>query len=103
MNPSKVVRERVRQLTDLPNIGPACASDLVRLGIAEPRQLIGLDPYEMFERLCRDTKVMHDPCLLDVFISVTRFMNGEAPQPWWHFTAERKRRSGQLVGDVHGN
>ncbi len=36
MNPTKVVRERVRTLTDLPNIGPACAADLRRLGITEP-------------------------------------------------------------------
>jgi Pathogenicity locus len=30
--------------------------------------------------------------VLDVFISVTRFMGGEAPLPWWCFTAERKQR-----------
>jgi hypothetical protein len=29
--------------------------------------------------------------LLDVFISITRFMDGEAPRVWWDYTAERKR------------
>jgi hypothetical protein len=29
--------------------------------------------------------------VLDVFISVTRFMAGEAPMTWWSFTEERKR------------
>lgn len=28
--------------------------------------------------------------LLDVYISITRFMDGEAPKPWWAYTAERK-------------
>jgi hypothetical protein len=28
---------------------------------------------------------------LDAFISITRFVDGEAAQPWWHYTAERKR------------
>jgi len=32
----------------------------------------------------------HDPCVIDVFISVTSFMNGSDPEPWWAFTAERK-------------
>jgi hypothetical protein len=35
--------------------------------------------------------VRHDPCVLDVFISVTRFMAGDAPQPWWAYTAQRKQ------------
>jgi hypothetical protein len=41
------------------------------------------------------TNTRHDPCVLDVFISVTRFMAGGAPQAWWKFTAERKRQTGQ--------
>nr|WP_236943664.1 helix-hairpin-helix domain-containing protein [Jeongeupia sp. USM3] len=30
--------------------------------------------------------------MLDVFIPIVRFADGEAPRPWWHYTAERKRR-----------
>ena len=33
---------------------------------------------------------MHDPCVIDVFLSVVRFMAGEAAQPWWAFSKERK-------------
>lgn len=90
MNPSKVVRSRVARLTDLPNIGPSIAEDLRLLGYATPQQLAGQDPYEMYDRINRTTRTVHDPCLLDVFISVTRFMDGEPPQPWWHYTAGRK-------------
>lgn len=92
MNPSKVVREQVTRLTDLPNIGPAMAADLQRLGITRPAQLVGVCPHELYERLCTATNTRQDPCVLDVFISVTRFMGGEAPLPWWYFTAERKQR-----------
>src|SRR5690606_19858413 len=73
MNPSKVVRAQVARLTDLPNIGPSIAEDLRLLGYSTPQQLAGQDPYEMYDRINRITRTVHDPCLLDCFISVTRF------------------------------
>jgi len=90
MNPSKVVRENVRKLTDLPNIGKAGAADLKLLGIEIPDELKGQDPYEMYERLCTLTGSRHDPCVIDVFISVTCFINGDTPKAWWDYTAQRK-------------
>ena len=92
MHPSKVTREKLIRLTDLPNIGPAGARDLVLLGITEPAQLVGADPLHLYRTLCIATAQVHDPCVLDVFMSVTSFMDGHAPQPWWAFTEERKRR-----------
>jgi hypothetical protein len=91
MHPSKVDRDRLNKLTDLPNVGPAIAEDLHLLGIHEPRQLEGQSPFQMYERLSEKTGVRQDPCLLDVFISVTRFMNGQEPRLWWEFTTERKK------------
>lgn len=91
MNPAKVVRTQVKQLTDLPNIGKASAADLRLLGIETPVQLLGRNPYEMYQTLCDKTGQRHDPCMLDVFISITRFMAGDAPQPWWFYTEERKQ------------
>lgn len=98
MNPSKVERSRVRHLTDLPNIGRAGADDLRLIGIEAPEQLAGRCPFAMYEALCEKTGRRHDPCVIDVFISVTRFMNGEAPRPWWEFTEERKRSLGMAHG-----
>lgn len=95
MNPSRVRRDKLQKLTDLPNIGPACATDLGLLGIKEPAQLRGKDPYEMYEQLCKLTAQRHDPCVIDVFISITRFMNGEEAQPWWKYTDERKLHATQ--------
>lgn len=91
MNPGKVERDRVKLLTDLPNIGKAMAADLQMLGIREPGQLKGMCPFEMYERLCKKTATRLDPCVIDVFISITRFMDGKEPRPWWEYTKERKR------------
>jgi len=91
MNPAKVQRERLNRLTDLPNVGPSIAQDLKLIGINTPAELTGRDPVALYDSLCLKTGVRHDPCLLDVFISITRFMDGEAPRVWWDYTAERKR------------
>ncbi len=90
MNPQRVDRRRLHQLTDLPNIGPAMAADLQRLGIERPEDLVGHDAYALYDRLCRIDGVRHDPCVADVFLSVVRFMAGEPARPWWAYTAERK-------------
>lgn len=95
MHPSKVSRERLSQLTDLPNVGPAVAADLRLLGIDSANQLIGKDPIDLYDKLCEITSLRHDPCMIDVFMSICSFMNGAPPKPWWDFTDERKRmRSG---------
>ncbi|SCK21395.1 helix-hairpin-helix domain-containing protein [Vogesella sp. LIG4] len=91
MHPAKVVRHRVACLTDLPNIGPAGAADLRLLGINKPEDLIGQDALALFERLCAITASKHDPCVLDVLMSVVDFMAGGEPKPWWQYTAQRKR------------
>lgn len=90
MNPDKVDRNNTRKLTDLPNIGKASAADLHLLGITHPAELLGQDPYQMYRDLCQLTGQRHDPCVIDVFISITRFMQGEPARPWWAYTAERK-------------
>lgn len=94
MHPAKVQRERLNRLTDLPNVGPSIAQDLKLIGINTPAQLIGQNPIALYDSLCLKTGVRQDPCVLDVFIAITRFMNGEAPRAWWDYTAERKRMQG---------
>ncbi len=99
MSPSKVLRDKVLLLTHLPNVGESIAGDLRLIGIQTPAQLEGRCPYVMYAALCEATQQRHDPCVLDVFISVTRFMNGEPPAVWWQFTAERKQTL-QRQGDA---
>ena len=90
MNPARVRREAVRMLTDLPNVGPAVAGDLRMLGIGQPQQLVGRDAWDMYAQLCVLTRQQHDPCVIDVFLSLTDFIQGGQPQPWWYYTAQRK-------------
>ncbi len=91
MNPAKVQRNKLLDLTDLPNIGPAMARDLRLLGFERPEQLAGQNPQTLYDRLCELTGARQDPCVLDVFVSVTRFMDGDEPRPWWFYTPERKQ------------
>ena len=94
MNPAKVIREKVEKLTDLPNIGKTVAADLARIGITSPDQLRGEDPYDLYRRFCEAFGERPDPCMLDVLMSITDFMNGGEPHAWWDYTAERKRLYG---------
>jgi hypothetical protein len=94
MNPSKVIRSKVVKLTDLPNVGKAAAADLQFIGVRQPSDLIGQCPLDMYRRLCEETGATHDPCVIDVFMSITRFMEGGDACVWWDFTAERKRMTG---------
>ena len=96
MNPSRVVREEVKRFTDLPNVGPAAARDFEVLGYSEPGQLAGADPLDLYQSLCIATGTRQDLCVLDVFMSVTSFLAGGPPEPWWHFTERRKQRYGRL-------
>ena len=96
MHPGKVCRDRLNALTDLPNIGPSLAADLRLLGIDAPQQLAGIDPLQLYRRLCDITQTRQDPCVLDVFLSITDFMAGNPPNVWWHYTAARKRQWSSL-------
>lgn len=84
-------RTNVRKLEDIPNVGKATAGDFRLLGIHEPIELVGKDPYDLYEQLCTRTKQRHDPCVIDVFIASVRYMEGAESTPWWHYTEERKR------------
>jgi Pathogenicity locus len=83
-------------LEQLPNIGPALAAELRRLGIRHPGELRSRDPFQLYQALCQATGKRQDPCVLDTFMAATDFMRGAAPAPWWHYTAQRK----QVYGPV---
>src|SRR5262245_25951952 len=88
----------VTRLEDIPNIGREIAKDLRELGIEAPSQLAGRDPYEMYGRLCAQTGIRHDPCVLDTFIAAVRFMEGGPRLPWYAYTAERKQTLASQAG-----
>ena len=81
-----------RRLLALPNVGPATALDLVKLGIFEPNALKKQKADTMYAKLCKIDGVRHDPCVIDVFASIVAFVNGAPARPWWFYTPERKAR-----------
>ncbi len=81
------------KLTSIPNVGPAVAEKLVRLGIARPDDLRDRDAEELFERLCALDGRRHDPCLLDTFVAAVAYVHGGPARPWWEFSRERKART----------
>jgi len=84
-------RATIEKLEEIINIGPSLAADLRSIGVMTPLDLIGQDPYQLYQSLCTVTRTRQDPCVLDVFISAVRYMEGAPPRPWWRYTAERKR------------
>lgn len=91
MHPDKVNRNQLKKFTDLPNIGPAGAKDYQLLGYTEPQQLVGVCALHLYQQLCQVTGKQQDPCVLDVLLSVERFLAGDAPKVWWAYTAERQQ------------
>jgi hypothetical protein len=79
-------------LRALPNVGPAIARKLARLGITGEDDLRGQDPDLLFERLCALDGRRHDPCLLDTFTAVVDYVGGAPARPWWHYSRARKAR-----------
>ena len=94
-----VNRAEITALEKIPNIGTSLADKLRLIGISSPQDLLGKDPYRMYDDLCDTTGTRHDPCVIDVFIAATRFMAGEPSKPWWKYTPERKRT---LAGKTTG-
>jgi len=85
-------RQSVSKFERIINVGPATTDDFRRLGITSPQELIDRDPLELYRRICELDQAFHDPCVLDVFMATVDFMNGNAPQVWWSFTKERKKK-----------
>jgi hypothetical protein len=92
--PKAASAEQCTVLEDLPNIGPAIAADLRRIGVRTPRELKGRDAFVLYQKLNAATGTRHDPCVLDTFLAAVDFMNGAAAAPWWAYTAQRKLQYG---------
>jgi hypothetical protein len=80
-------------LTAIPNVGPAIARILQRLGIDSLDDLRGQDGEELYARLCALDGHGHDPCLLDTFVAVVDYADGGPARPWWEYSREREARA----------
>ena len=96
-------RTDIRTFRQIINVGPATEKDFRLLGFDAPTGLIGQDAWQLYERLCQMTGEFHDPCVLDVFLSVIAYMNGEPPKPWPDFTESRKQCYGEQVAKLRSS
>lgn len=87
-------RNEIKYFQDIPNVGKAIEKDFILLGIKQPIELAAMDPYQMYDDLCRITNNRHDPCVIDVFLSVVDYMRGGPAKKWWEFTEQRKMTLG---------
>jgi hypothetical protein len=88
------VEPELRPLLMIPNVGPAVAHRLLRLGIHTPEDLRGRDAEELFERLCALDGRREDPCLLDTFTAAVTWADGGPLRPWWEHSRDRLAREG---------
>jgi len=83
-------RNEIQNFQDIPNVGKAMEKNFILLGIKQPIELASRDPYQMYDELCRITNSRHDPCVIDVFLSVVDYMKGGSAKKWWEYTRQRK-------------
>lgn len=81
----------LKALQTMPNIGPACARDLLLLGFREPAELKGQEPLVLYRKLEAVTQSRQDPCVLDTLMSAVHFAETGERRTWWSFTEERKK------------
>ena len=79
------------QLQTLPNVGPATAADLLRLGVTSVDDLSRRDPKELYERIGAMDGTRHDPCVLDTYAAAIHAARTGEAKPWWEFSGARKR------------
>ncbi len=96
----KTARDSVLEFEQIMNVGPSLAEDFRRLGIKKPIDLQGKDPWQLYTQIASLDGLVHDPCVLDCFISAIDYMNGKPPQKWWKFTTARKRNYSDRINDL---
>jgi hypothetical protein len=85
-----------QDLRQLPNVGPAIARKLTRIGIEQPADLRGRDPAALFDQMCALEGRPLDPCLLDTLVAVVDYANGAPARPWWYYSRQRLAAAGRV-------
>jgi hypothetical protein len=79
----------IRELSQIPGVGPSIASDLYRLGIREVAELRGRNPEALYVDLCEQAGQNVDRCVLYVFRCAVYFASEAQPDAellkWWNW------------------
>ncbi len=86
---AEVPKTAIKELSRIPGVGPALATDLYLVGITHVADLKGRDPSELYKRLEDLVGVSLDPCVLYVFRCAVYFSETAQPDPeklkWWNW------------------
>ncbi len=79
----------IKDLKQIPGIGPKLAEMLWNINIRSVRQLKGRNPEKLYEKLCDYKGVKVDPCVLYVFRCAVYYASEDRHDPellkWWNW------------------
>jgi hypothetical protein len=85
----KRTRKAKSPLEIIPGVGPSIAADLEGLGVREVADLKRADPQKLYDRLCSQTGVRQDPCVLYTFRCAVYYASRPVHDPeklkWWNW------------------
>jgi len=83
----------LRNLQEIPGVGPSIAHDLWRLGIGSVGDLKGADPQRLYDRLCELKGAKVDRCCLYVFRGAVYYASRKKHDPeklkWWNWSDDQ--------------
>jgi len=79
----------IRNLQEIPGVGPRIAANLLKMGIRRPADLKGKDPSKLYDKLGRLEGARQDPCVLYVFRCAVYYASRKRHDPerlkWWNW------------------
>jgi hypothetical protein len=84
-----VKQAAIRELSQIPGVGPSIAADLYSLGVRAVADLRGGNPERLYSGLCEKVGHRVDPCVLYVFRCAVYYASEIRPDPellkWWNW------------------
>jgi len=84
-----VLKDHIKNLTQIPGVGKSIANDLVNIGIKKIEDLKDKDPLKLYERSNKFAGVVQDRCLLYVFRGAVYYASNKKHDPeklkWWNW------------------
>jgi hypothetical protein len=79
----------LKELQTIPGVGKSISMDLWNLGIRSVKDLQNKDPEALYQRLCEQTGMRIDRCLLYVLRCAVYYASEKKPKPklllWWNW------------------
>ncbi len=92
-----IQNQQMKQLTCIPGVGKAIATDLWNIGIRRVSDLRGQDPEQLFDQVNRRAGTVQDRCLLYVFRCAVYYaetderLRDKEKLKWWNWKDNRSR------------